>query len=93
MTFSVHFPPGVMRWPSASPGFSHKVLVQKKENFSFLVFPLKVLELNHTELALIKHKTEQIRYRKHHCAIKLGSRSEGQVEAICPLLELGGGGE
>lgn len=30
-----------------------------------------------------------IRYRSDHCAVKLGNRSAGQVEAICPLLELG----
>lgn len=29
-----------------------------------------------------------IRYRSDHCAVKLGNRPAGQVEAICPLLEL-----
>lgn len=28
----------------------------------------------------------------NHCAIKPGNRSEGQVEEICLLLDLGGGG-
>lgn len=51
------------------------------------MFPLKVLESGNTDLALITQKTEQIRGRMNAWAVKLGRRSEGQVEVVCPLPE------
>ena len=57
------------------------------------IFLLKIPELNHAGLTLIKYRTERVRYWTIYCAICRMDRSEGQVEVICPVLELGGHGD
>ena len=92
MMFSGQPPLGVTRWLSAATGFYPIWFQSRKEETCYPAFPMQDPELSRIGLPLMKPKMIQIRYRTNYCAVKLGNRSEGQVEVKCPLLELGSGG-